>query len=146
METNNGHTDLRAVESFTSLNAESESHSKGGELRLGTDDLLTVANDAARHGYRIRNVTLVDSRFKPLDPEAATYFSHRIKTKIADGDMDSVRQFLANEAQGTFVTTIELQSPKRDSITLERRGMLRVDDESREPFLSVLKKRFMSLL
>lgn len=118
----------------------------GQMLKLGTSDLLQVADDARLAGYKVRKVTLVDSRFKPLDELSSAFYSNKIVTKLKEGEMGWVRQFLATDARGTFVTTIELQSPKKDVLTLERRGMLRVEDESRESFISVLKKRMLSLL
>lgn len=135
---------LEAKENNPTLDFPAEYDQHHTKLRLGTSAFLRLAASLSSVGYRIRKLGLTDFRLQPLDQEEAAAYQQIFIEKLRQGKSGWVEEFLSNKARGVFVVTIEFQSPKRDLLRLERQGLLRIEDTSRDEFLNVLEGRLAS--
>jgi hypothetical protein len=132
---------LEAKEDTPTLDFTTQYDRHHSKLRLGTSAFLRLAAGLSSAGYKIRGLGLTDFRLQPLDQEEAAAYQQIFIEKLRQGNARWVEDFLSNKARGVFVVTVEFQSPKRGLVRLERQGLLRIEDTSRDEFLNVLEGR-----
>ncbi|WP_096359269.1 hypothetical protein [Microbacterium sp. TPU 3598] len=93
--------------------------------RLGTQDILAIAEYAARSGYRIDSFQLADHTLTNLqDPLAATV-SAKLKKMLESGkDARAAENLLLERWPSLNVTGLSLTTPDLRTVRIQRQGIL----------------------
>lgn len=106
--------------------------------RLGSQDILRIAEFAVRDGYTVNGFQLGDSMLSPVAESLGEKVSKQLLKRLRRGESAAdVDDFLADEWPTLAVIGVELTTPNLGSARLQRQGVLSGSaDWSPIPFLT----------
>lgn len=106
--------------------------------RLGSQDILRIAEFAVRNGYTVNGFQLGDSILTPVAEQLGEKVSKQLVKRLRRGESAAdVDDFLGEEWPSLAVIGVELTTPSLGSARLQRQGVLSGPaDWSPIPFLT----------
>jgi hypothetical protein len=95
--------------------------------RVGTDDLLLLADVMAERGYMATWLDLRDHRFNELDAEDDEILTGHLLGLLRRRDLDGALGFMAVQGRGLLVIGIELSSPEGIRVRINRDGIVTIN-------------------
>lgn len=93
--------------------------------RLGSQDILRIAEFALHNRYTLNNFQLGDSKLTPVAESLGDKVSKQLVKRLRRGESAAdVDDFLANEWPSLAVIGVELTTPSLGSARLQRQGVL----------------------
>lgn len=101
----------------------SEAHALGGELHLGSQDLIRFASYALDHMFSVASFMLADAYFTPMEPDDQTEASVEMVDILKTFGGDELEAAMRDDFDGIYVIGVNLVAPSTGlRISVRRKG------------------------